>query len=225
MGKLRSREKKGNPSLSRKRMLAEAAILFWKKGYEGTTMRDIAEAYGCKPANIYNFFRNKESLLFEILFSQMRAVVSSIEHLKDDESASPVEQLRELIIHHATLTLRYTRSSKLLFDVGLDSLSPSKRIKIVELRDSYDRILRKIIRRGIKTGDFVDLDEKLAGYCIASMVVRSIIWYSPGGRLSMEEIINSLVQLILNGLKRRGRGQKSDRGLTQAAGKTLPKVR
>lgn len=202
-------------------MLAEAAILFWKKGYEGTTMRDIAEAYGCKPANIYNFFANKESLLFEILFSQMKALVSSIQHLEDDESGSPVEQLEEFVIHHASLTLRYTRSSKLLFDVGLGSLSPSKRKRIVKLRDAYDRILRKIIRRGIKTGDFADLDEKLAGYCIASTVLRSIIWYSPDGRLSMEGIIHFMVQFVLNGLKRQEGVSKNSRRLSQVARGTI----
>jgi len=152
-------------------------------------------------------------------------VVSSIEHLEDDETASPVAQLRELIIHHATYTLKNTRTSKLLFDVGLDSLTPSKRVKIVELRNSYDRILQKIIHRGIKAGDFVDLDKKLVGYCIASMIVRSNIWYSPDGRLSMEEVINFLVQFILNGLKRRGLDQKGHRKLSKAAKKSMPEGR
>jgi TetR/AcrR family transcriptional regulator, cholesterol catabolism regulator len=225
MGKFITRGKKKNSSSAKEKMLAEAAVLFWKKGYEGTSLRDIAQAYGCRPANFYNFFRDKESLLFEILLSQMKAVVSSIEHLEEDEAASPVAKLRELIIRHATYTLKNTRTSKLLFDVGLDSLTPSKRAKIVELRNSYDRILQKIIHRGIQTGDFVDLDKKLVGYGIASMIVRSNIWYSPEGRLSMEEVIDFLVRFILNGLRRRGLDPKGHRKISKTAPKSMPEGR
>ena len=182
-------------------MLAVAGILFWKKGYEGTSMRDIANAYRCKPANIYNFFPNKEALLYEILRSQLESIISSIKHLENDDTASPVEQLRFLITSHAHFTLNYVKSSKLLFDVGLDSLSPAKRKKIVKLRDTYDKTLCKVIRRGVGSGDFAKVDEKLAAYSIASMIVRSIIWFSPKGRLSIHEIIDFIVNFALNGLR------------------------
>ncbi len=184
-------------------MLAIAGVLFWKKGYEGTTMRDIARAYRCKPANIYNYFPSKEALLYEILRSQMEWIVSSIKHLENDDQTPPVEQLRFLIEKHASFTLNYAKSSKLLFDVGLDSLSPANRKKIVTLRDTYDRILRKVIRRGIKSGDFARVDEKLAAYSIASMIVRSLIWFSPGGKLSIPEIIDFIKNFALNGLSRK----------------------
>jgi AcrR family transcriptional regulator len=78
----------------REKMLAKASTLFWEKGYSGTSMRDIARAYGCKPANIYNFFPNKEALLYEFLFSQMKLIISRVEHLENEESIKPAEQLR-----------------------------------------------------------------------------------------------------------------------------------
>jgi len=65
----------------------------------------------------------------------------------------------------------------------------------------------------------------LVGYGIASMIVRSNIWYSPEGRLSMGEVINFLVQFILNGLKRRGLAQKGHRKLSKAAKKSMPEGR
>ena len=43
-------------------MLDIARKLFWKKGYNAASLRDIADAYGCKPANIYNFFKKKEDI-------------------------------------------------------------------------------------------------------------------------------------------------------------------
>jgi AcrR family transcriptional regulator len=184
----------------KERMLAYARVLFWKNGYNGTSMRDIAKAYGCRPSNIYNFFPNKEALLYEVLLDEMEYIVNPIRHLENDITMSPVEQLRLLIENHIKLTLGYRRTSKLLFDTALGNLSRDKRNKIIALRDVYDRILRRVIQRGIDSGDFAEVDVKLAAFSIASMVVRSRIWFSPKGRLSVNEFIDFVFKFTMNGL-------------------------
>ena len=184
-------------------MLAYARVLFWKKGYNGTSMRDIANAYGCRPSNIYNFFPNKESLLYEVLMDEMEYVVKPIRHLENDTTMSPVEQLRLLIENHIKLTLGYRRTSKLLSDTALGNLSRDKRNRIIKLRDAYDRILRRVIQRGIDSGDFAEVDVNMAAFSIASMVIRSRIWFSPNGRLSVNEFINFIFEFVLNGLSAR----------------------
>ncbi len=184
----------------RERMLAVAGDLFWKKGYEGTTMRDIAKACRCKPPNIYNFFLNKETILYEILRSQLESLISSVSHLEKDETTPPVEQLRLFITGHADYIFRVIKTSKLVFDVELDSLSPANRKRIIKMRDAYEHILNKIIRRGIESGDFAPIDEKLAAYSIISMIMRSIIWFSPEGRLTVPQLIDFMVDFSLNGL-------------------------
>jgi AcrR family transcriptional regulator len=185
----------------REKMLTVAGDLFWKKGYEGTTMRDIARACKCQPPNIYNFFPSKEAILYEILRSQMESLISSVKHLEDDETTPPVEQLRQLITGHADYTFKVTKTSKLFFDVELDSLSAVNRRRIVKMRDTYEKIFCQIIRRGIESGDFAEIDEKLAVYSIISMIVRTIIWFSPEGRLTVAQLIDFLVDFSLYGLK------------------------
>ncbi len=186
----------------RAKLISKAGVLFWRKGYLGTSMRDIARAFGCKPANIYHYFPNKEILLFEILKIQMELTVSPIRHLEKDESGDPIEQLRFLVDKHLRHVLKYRKSSKLLFDVGLDSLSPAKRKEVVALREEYNGILEKIIRRGIQRGYFPpNTDIKLAVWGIASMIVRTIIWFSPNGRMSVDEIADFLFHFALNGLR------------------------
>ena len=185
----------------REKMLEVAGTLFWKKGYEGSTMRDIAKACKCKPPNIYNFFPNKEAILYEILKSQLESLISSVKHLENDQTTPPVEQLRLLITGHADFTFSVTKTSKLLFDVELDSLSPAHRKRIVKMRDTYETFFNKIIRRGIQSGDFADIDEKLAVYSIISMILRTIIWFSPEGRLTVPQLIDFMVDFSLNGLR------------------------
>lgn len=188
------------------RMLDISRKLFWKKGYLATSMRDIAGAYGCKPANIYNFFANKEEILFQVLLEEMEQIIDPIKHLEEDDGTSPIEQLRLVINNHLNVTLSYRRSAKTLFDVGLGHLSPPNRKKIIELRDTYDRIIRKVIRRGKDTGYFPGVDEKIAGFTIASMIVRTRIWFHPKAGISVRELGEFLFKFALYGLS----GQEAD---------------
>lgn len=182
------------------KVLAVARKLFWKKGYTSTSMNDIAEAYGCKAGNIYNFFASKEEILFQVLLEEMDQILEPIKHLDEDEDTHPVEQLRLIITSHVRLTLSHRRTSKLLFDVALDSLSRSKRKQIIGLRDTYDRILGQVIARGIRARCFSETDTKLASIMISSMIVRTRIWFHPKKGLSPDEIADFIFRFTLNGL-------------------------
>lgn len=186
--------------ITRQKMLNKTRVLFWRKGYNSTTMRDIASAYGCKPANIYNFFSKKEDILYEVLLDEMEQLINPIKHLEEDEDTQPIEQLRMIIESHLKITLSYRRSAKLLFDVALDNLSPKRRKKIIEFRDTYDQIIRKIILRGINSGIFPEINEKLAGFMIASMITRTRIWYHPKQGVSVPELADFIFNFALDGL-------------------------
>jgi len=112
--------------------------------------------------------------------------------------------LRFVIESHLKVTLSYRRSAKLLFDVALDSLSPDKRKKIVDFRDTYDRIIRKVIRRGIDTGYFPEVDVRLAGFMIASMITRTRIWFHPKKGVSVSELADFISEFAFNGLRGQG---------------------
>jgi AcrR family transcriptional regulator len=189
------------PGFQKAKMLETARRLFWEKGYNATSMREIALSYGCRPANIYNFFSDKEEILFEVLREEMEQIIHPIKHLEEDDHTSPIEQLRFVIESHLKVTLSYRRSSGLLFDVALDGLSPGKRKKIVDFRDTYDRIIRKIIHRSIDAGYFPEVDVRLAGFMIASMITRTRIWFHPKKGVSVSELADFISQFAFNGLR------------------------
>jgi AcrR family transcriptional regulator len=188
------------PGFQKAKMLETARRLFWEKGYNATSMREIAISYGCRPANIYNFFSDKEEILFEVLREEMEQIIHPIKHLEEDDRSSPIEQLRFVIESHLKVTLSYRRSSGLLFDVALDGLSPDKRKIIIDFRDTYDRIIRKVIRRGIDAGYFPEVDVRLAGFMIASMITRTRIWFHPKKGVSVSELADFISKFAFNGL-------------------------
>ena len=188
-------------SIKKSWILDKAGVLFWEKGYHSTGMRDIARACDCKPANIYNYFRGKEDILFEVIRDITEQAVTSIKFLEDDEETNPVEQLRSLIKSHFRLLMQMARSNKLISDTGLKDLSTEHRKEIVKLRDHYDSIMRKVLRRGIESGDFSVKDEKVVGYLISSIIVRSTIWFSSKGKYSVDEIGDMMFDFAYHGIK------------------------
>jgi len=196
------------PGFQKAKMLETARRLFWEKGYNATSMREIALSYGCRAANIYNFFSDKEEILFDVLREEMEQIINPIKHLEENDGASPIEQLRFIIESHLKVTLSYRRSAKLLFDVALDSLSPDKRKIIIDFRDTYDRIIRKVIYRGIDAGYFPKVDVRLAGFMIASMITRTRIWFHQKKGVSVSELADFIFKFACNGLRNSGTREK-----------------
>lgn len=199
---LRSKiRKEMGSSIRKSRILDKAGLLFWEKGYNATSMREIAKVCECKPANIYNYFKGKEDILFEVVREITEQAVMSVQFLEDDEVTSPVEQLKLLIKNHLGVLMQMTRSNKLISDTALKDLSPEHRKVIIGLRDRYDRVMRKIIRRGIDSGSFSIVDEKIAVYFISSIIVRSTIWLSPKGKYSVDEIGDMMFDFAYRAIK------------------------
>jgi AcrR family transcriptional regulator len=196
----RENKREGN-GVRKKKILALARHLFWQNGYSSVSMRDLARAYGCQPANLYNYFKTKESILFEVLLEEMEQIVQPISHLEHEEDGNPVDQLRFIIASHLKVTLSHRRSAKTLFDVALGSLLPANRKVIVSMRDTYDRTIRRVIQRGQEKGLFTPYDEKLVGFMISSMVTRSRIWFHPKKGVTVDELADFIFRFALTGIQ------------------------
>ncbi len=194
-------KKKNEWKTQQEKILTESRKLFWEKGYAETSMRDIANSCKFRPSNTYNFFKNKETILFEILKEEMLDILIPIRHLKDNDSINPEDALYTMIKVHLTHTLGEMSSSKLLFDVGLNNLLPANRRIIISLRDEYDDIGMAIIKRGIAAGIFSPVDEKITVYSIASIIARSRIWFNPKGKYSIEDMVTFVYNFSLNGIR------------------------
>jgi AcrR family transcriptional regulator len=177
-----------------------ARKLFWKNGYDKTSLDDIARTCGFKKPNIYNHFKSKEELLYEILMKQSRRI-NDIHNLVSDKNLRPADKIRLLIKTHLMMVLDSSKKSGLLFDVEIRSLSRAHKREYIASRDAYDRMLRNIIQEGIDSGDFAaDTDVKMAGFTIISIITRSRLWYSQKGRLSIDGISDAFSKLVLRSL-------------------------
>jgi TetR/AcrR family transcriptional regulator, cholesterol catabolism regulator len=184
----------------RSEILSVAASLFWKKGYESTTLNDIAASCNFQAANLYNYFRSKEQILYEVFKKGISDVINTIE-LAASLDDTPTEKLRVAIQGHLQGAHLSGEVGGRLLDANMKSLSRPHCKKVIAMRDKYDKILDSILEEGIRTGEFVRLDVTIVRNMIISMCVRTWVWYSPKGKLSLTEIGNTIFCLLIDGIK------------------------
>ncbi len=186
---------------TRDRILEEAAKLFTERGYEATSVQDIALALGLSKAALYHHFRSKEEVLYEISLLALRGL------LKEGERALAEPEAKQALLRFMEGHARFFEDNYPFFVTmlqGIKSLSPERRAATVALRDQHEANLRAILRRGIEEGDFRELDVALAARAVLSMLNWMIRWFRPHGPMRAEEVARGYYHLILRGLARGG---------------------
>lgn len=63
-------------SFDKRKLLHKAMVLFWEKGYERTSLKDLEGAFGLKPSSIYNTFGNKQTLFLSVIDRYLDEVIA-----------------------------------------------------------------------------------------------------------------------------------------------------
>ncbi|MBI3107857.1 MAG: TetR/AcrR family transcriptional regulator [Candidatus Rokubacteria bacterium] len=186
-------------SLTRARILAEAARIFNRRGYHGTTLDDVARALGVTKAALYYHVRSKEELLFQCHQVLIEIALEGIRRARERASAAD-EQLRLTLAHYIEGIMDQLRGSVVLLEEG--ALTPAHQRQVIAGRDEYERQLREIIARGVRDGVFVPCDPKLVGFALLGAGNWIPKWYSPAGSRAPKEIAEAFASYLARGLQR-----------------------
>jgi AcrR family transcriptional regulator len=187
-----------------------ATELFYKKGYHGTSMREIAGHVGIKPASLYNHFAGKQDILYDIAFGTMQEMLDGAQ-AAIGLAAAPDGQLRRLVEFH----VRYSATNRLrakVADDQLHALGEAQRSPVLVLRDRYESLLRDVLRRGVdQCGWHVD-DIPVVTFAIATMASAVGVWYRDDGRLPADAIASIYGELAIRAVVDPGRARQASTG-------------
>jgi AcrR family transcriptional regulator len=178
----------------RDEILVQAAKLFRKKGFSGTSMQDIARDVGILKGSIYYYFNSKNEIFREVLKKGISPVLKNAEFILCKD-LSPREKLRELLSSHIRYIMHNNYSLVIYFQEK-EKISAEETKQYVENRNRYEKIFKDILAEGIKEGIFPKVDITLTVYAILGMCNWIIQWYNPKGPKSPEEIIDHIIYLI-----------------------------
>jgi AcrR family transcriptional regulator len=181
----------------RKEIFQIAAKLFADRGYDGTSLNDIASQMGISKAALYHHIQNKEEILREIIHDKLdQADKNSWQIIRSDLSAK--DKLRWFIraVVKGITTDRYVMRN--LFE-NTTSLSEDARKKITEHKRSVDHQLQLLLEEGVEKGYFHIDNVKMAVFVIQGACNFCYQWYHDDGKLSPEEIAENFICLLERG--------------------------
>ncbi|MFQ5340950.1 MAG: TetR/AcrR family transcriptional regulator [Anaerolineae bacterium] len=175
-----------------------AEKLFSQYGYHATTMRRIASELGLEGGSLYAHIESKEEVLRAVIRRAGDQFLQTLEPIASSD-APPADKLRTAIRAHVRLVADDLDAATVYFHEWR-FLQPKYRGSVLQRRDAYEQMFRKIITEGIEAGVFRDYDRKFATILILSACNWLYHWYDLAGPLSPEEIADLFTDMILEGL-------------------------
>lgn len=179
----------------RERILEEAVKLFYERGFNGTTLDDIAAELGVTKPFIYTHFRSKVELLAALCRPTIELSLAAVQSAAEG-SGTPTERLHRGIVDftHVILSRQaniaiYFREEKNLSKESLDDINT--------LRKQFDRLLSQLLREGVAAGEFHVADVDLTSLAIGGMISWAYTWHRPGKRLALAEVCQRMADLTL----------------------------
>ncbi len=187
------------PESRKDQVVQTAAELFRVRGYAATSMRDLATELGIEAASLYSHIKSKEEILRILCFGMAEKFMDSLD-LVESRQSNYADQLRAGILGHIAVMADNLTASAVFMNEHRH-LSDKYLRDFLLLRINYINRFKRIIERGIRTGEFKKVDTKLAVMTLFSSLNWMPHWYDPAGIIDPERLGNQLADMLIEGLK------------------------
>jgi AcrR family transcriptional regulator len=167
-----------------------------QKGYEATSMNDIADAVGLTKAGLYHYIRGKEDLLFQIMSYGMEMVEQdAIAPAKQTPDA--LDRLRIIISRHSKRVLEVGGAVSILLD-EMYALTPAHRRAIKARKRAYFELIRETLEQLAAEGKLRDVSATVATFCLFGVLNWVSRWYRRDGKLTSEQVLQDILEIAVN---------------------------
>lgn len=186
------------PAIStRERILSEAANLFARRGYHGTSTREIARAVGIRQPSLFHHFPSKVAILQVLLSTDLDEAAPAAEAVAALDAPAAVRlfaYLRHDVLHLTSSP--YNLSSLYTEEVMADpDFAPW-----VRKRGRLHAAIEHMIRDGVESGEFLDVRPRLVREAVTGILVRTLTVYRQGR--PDDELADEIASLVLRSILR-----------------------
>jgi AcrR family transcriptional regulator len=177
-------------------IIEAAGQLFYERGFQGTTLDEIAAALGVTKPFIYTYFKSKYDLLerlFDRVYDDFYRTLTEFRKLPEQD---PVRRFEYFVGAYALQNIRLRQFTALMLQEE-KNLDAAKQADMLEKQREFDKLLPALIVDGVRVGVFEVEDPRLTALAISGMIRWIHRWYSPGGRLGDDEIVRRFVRNAL----------------------------
>ena len=180
---------------ARLEILRAAGRVFRVRGYSGASMREIADEADLSAANLYNYFRGKDEILYFCHNMTLDRLLGILNETR--KSRRPIEQrLHDLAVEHVLCVVGEVQGTSAHFEV--DALPPALRRKVVAKRDRFENGLRTLITQALRTRQLRQLDPAIATRAFIGALNWTAQWYRPKGPLPARHVAEQVAEYAVS---------------------------
>jgi TetR/AcrR family transcriptional regulator, cholesterol catabolism regulator len=189
---------------SRQEILRTAARLFQQRGYDATSMNDVAAALKLSKGGLYHHFQSKDEILFEIMNHAMEItqerVLDPVRRIQN-----PEERLRALIRLHIEVVLSPQDREITVMLHENHPLPPALRKRINSRKKDYIHFVESLITevqtnaQRSRRAKFA-VSPRAAAFALLGMINWIYQWYKPEGDLQANNLVPQFTELVFGGI-------------------------
>ncbi len=189
-------------------ILAHATNVFYEKGYEGASMRDLSRASGMSLAGMYHYFESKEKLLYLI---QKHTFATIVERLRSrlEELSDPEQRIRAFILNHLEYFLANQKAMKVLSHED-DVLKNGFGSEIRAIKREYYRICT-VLLDDLKRKKMLTFSTRTAVLSLFGIMNWIYTWYNPRVDGDAAKLAGEMGDIFLRGIRNGKNAKKAAR--------------
>ena len=184
-----------DPDSARGKLLQTAAHLFRNKGFERTTVRDLASAVGIQSGSIFHHFKSKDEILQAVMEQTIR-YNTALMRAALAEAGSVRERLRALIRCELQSIMGGTGEAMAVLVYEWRSLSAQGQAQVLALRDIYEHLWLEVLGQA-KDAGYIRGDVFITRRFLTGALSWTTTWFRAEGGMSLDELAEQALILVL----------------------------
>lgn len=180
-------------------ILQHAARLIYLKGFDGTSMQDIAEACAMTKAGLYHHIATKEAMLLAIMHYGMdlfeERVLAPVQDIAD-----PLARLKATLANNVRLVTHDSTKEVTIILHEHSTLTGEAKRAINARKKQYVQFLERAFEEAIANGQIRKVDPTLASFSFLGTVLWTYKWYRSDGALRPQQLADGIGDLFFHGL-------------------------
>ncbi len=184
-----------DPESARGKLLQTAAHLFRSKGYERTTVRDLASAVGIQSGSIFHHFKSKDEILRSVMEETIR-YNTALMHAALAQAEDLRGRVLALIRCELQSIMGGTGEAMAVLVYEWRSLSEDSQRYILGLRDTYEQLWLDVLDEARAAGYFSG-DSFILRRFLTGALSWTNTWFRPEGPMSLDQLAEQALSLVI----------------------------
>jgi len=182
--------------ISKEAILSQAAKMFRERGYQNTTLEDVAVSFGVSRPAIYYYFKSKQEILTNIHRQAREKLYTTAQKIYNMDLPT-VEKFQRLIENHIYVVASEATILGIYYEEDKE-LNADYYKEVQESRRDYTNRLIELYQMGVKEGIFKDVNPTVAVFTVLGTANWVYRWFRETGPLSAKEVAALMSNLLMD---------------------------